>query len=786
VSPRLRRAAICAAVLALLLACAALAVRSAFTPALGGRAQLAGLQRPASVEFDDLGVPRVRAKTREDALAALGYVTARERLVQMDLLRRRSAGELAEVFGAELLDSDRKQRHYGLSQVAGEAVARLPADQQRALEAYSAGVNAYLRSARVLPLEFQLLGYRPAAWQPRDCLLVVLGMFQELSDSEALERTRTIVARHAPAGVRDFLYAGTDRYTDALLQRRTQAVPVPGPLRSAKTQRALLSPRAGEAPIGSNAWAIAGTRTRAGRALVANDMHLDLGIPNVWYRAELRYADVVVAGLTLPGVPLVVAGSNGHVAWGLTNVEADVLDLIELELDAAHPGAYRSEEGFVPFGQREERIAVRGAREERETVRLTRWGPVLSAPLLGRPVAIRWTALDPSAVDLGLLALAEVRDVPGALQVFSRAGMPPLNGLFADTSGQIGWSVSGRYPRRSGFSGAEATSWHDGARRWERYLAPDELPRELNPGRGFLVSANQRMSGAPEPVLGHDYAHGYRAYRIAERLRSMPRSNEADSLALQLDTRSEPLELYRALALAALARTREKDAREREAEAALAAWDGRAERSSRGFALVRGLRRELMERVFASWLAASRAAEPDFALDFADLDTPLAQALSSEEPSLFAELSGGRDGLLREALRAAASALARSFPRRPLPELRWGEVSRVAIAHPLGALPGLSWLFDMPQSELAGCGHCVRMNDDGLGASERMVVAPGREREGIFHMPGGQSGSPFSPHYDDQQSAWVSGRALPFSAGAARATLALVPAGQTDAKGREP
>jgi penicillin amidase len=786
VSRRLRPAAIGAALLALLLACAALAVRSAFAPSLGGRAQLAGLQRPASVEFDGLGVPRVRAKTREDALAALGYVTARERLVQMDLLRRRSAGELAEVFGVELLASDRKQRHYGLSQVAHEAVARLPVDQRRALEAYSAGVNAHLRSARLLPLEFQLLGYRPAPWRPRDCLLVVLGMFQELSDSEALERTRTIVARHAPAGVRDFLYPGTDRFTDALLQRRTQAAPVPRALRVAGRHRGLLSPRAGEAPIGSNAWAIAGTRTRAGRALVANDMHLDLGVPNVWYRAELRYADVVVAGLTLPGVPLVVAGSNGHVAWGLTNVEADVLDLIELELDPAHPGAYRSEGGFVPFGQREERIAVRGGREERETVRLTHWGPVVSTPLLGRPVAIRWTALDPSAVDLGLLALAEVRDVPGALQVFNRAGMPPLNGLFADRGGQIGWSVSGRYPRRIGFSGAEATRWHDGVRRWERYLAPDELPRELNPQRGFLVSANQRMSGAAEPVLGHDYAHGYRAYRIAERLRSMPQSSEADSLALQLDTRSEPLELYRELALGLLARTPEKDARDRDAEAALSAWDGRAERSSRGFALVRALRRELMERVFAGWLAACRAAEPNFALDFADLDTPLARALTSDEPSVFAELSGGRDGLLREALRAAATALARSFPRRPLAELRWGEVSRVAIAHPLGALPGLSWLLDMPRSELAGCGHCVRMNDDGLGASERMVVTPGREREGIFHMPGGQSGSPFSPHYDDQQSAWVSGQALPFSVGAARETLALVPAGETDAKGREP
>ncbi|HEX5656684.1 MAG TPA: penicillin acylase family protein, partial [Polyangiales bacterium] len=696
----------------------------ALTPREGGEARIAGLQAPVSVHADALGVVAVHARTRDDALAGLGFVTARDRLFQLDLLRRSSAGTLAEVLGADVLELDRKQRHYGMRQVADAIVARLPADQRDALRAYAAGINAFLDSRSTLPLEFQLLAYRPARWQERDSVLVVLGMFQVLSDSETLERSRTIVARHAPRAVHDLLYAGSDPYTDALLSEVSARVRVPA-LRGATAR--VLSARAGEAPVGSNGWAIAGSRTHDGRALVANDMHLELGVPNVWYRAELHYPGHSVRGLTLPGLPLIVTGSNGQIAWGLTNVEADVLDLVELDGDATR---YRSAEGWRAFTTRIEKIVVRGGDAVELAVRETEWGPVLPAKLLGREVALRWTALDPSALDLSLLELADAPDVQAAVRIFNRAGMPPLNALIADARGQIAWTVTGRFPRRD-FAGTESERWS--ADRWQGYLAADELPRVIDPESGVLVSANQRMPGA---VLSHHYGHGYRAYRIREQLAAKTR--EVDSLAAQLDTRSEPLELFRARALEVIPAGTRADER-----AALEAWDGRAELSSRGFPLVRALRRQLVDDFFADWLGEARHAEPGFELDFADVDTPLARALEERSPE--------QDALVLRALDTVASALRQAHPGRTLAELRWGEVSSVQLHHPLGSLPGLGWL-DMPARELAGCGLCVRMSSGSMGASERMVVAPGHEGDGILHMPAGQSGSPFSAHYDDQQS----------------------------------
>lgn len=776
-SPTWRKRLLVSAVgIALLGTVATVALRWAFCAPLGGRASLPGLRAEATVSFDALGIPSVSAHSREDAYAALGYVTARDRLFQMDLLRRQSAGTLAELFGPELVDADRKQRHYGMTRVADAIVQQLPPTQRAVLSAYAAGVNAAVRSMRALPFEFQLLGYEPAAWQPRDSMLVVLGIFSALSNSETLERSRTIVARRAPE-LSELLFSGSDPYTDALLDRQSTPAALPASSgQGATTARTLLSPRAGEAPVGSNGWAIAGSRTSDGRALVANDMHLNLGVPNVWYRAQLRYGDSWLAGLTLPGVPLVVAGSNGHLAWGLTNVEADVLDLIELELDPTNPNAYRTARGYVPFERRQETISVRGDAPVTLTIQDTEWGPVLPNRLLGRPVALRWSALDPRAVDLGLLELERVRDVTAAAGVFNRAGMPPLNALLADEQGKIAWTVTGRYPERRGFSGADSTSWSDGTRAWEGYVAPEALPRSLEPARGFVVNANQRMTAEQSVVLGHDFGHGYRAYRITERLARMTNSSERDSLDVQLDVRSEPLELYRQVALEALQRAQKSTPLREDARAALMVWDGKAALNSHGFALVRAIRRELVDALFARWLAACGAAEPDFALDFADVDTPLSRALSADRQLLRGTLPEGRDALVLQAVDRAAAALVRAHPGRALAELRWGEVSEVALSHPLAALPGFSWLLDMPRRELAGCGQCVRMNAGTLGASERMVVAPGREADGILHMPGGQSGSPFSPHYADQQSAWVTGEALPFLAGKAVETLTLLPA----------
>ncbi|KYF78482.1 penicillin amidase, partial [Sorangium cellulosum] len=523
--------------------------------------------------------------------------------------------------------------------------------------------------------------------------------------------------------------------------------------------------------------AVAGSRTRDGRAILANDMHLDLGVPNVWYRAELRYGDTELAGVVLPGMPVVVVGTNGHVAWGLTNLDADVMDLVQIEVNPERPDEYRTPSGWRRFDVAQEAIKVRGEPDVAVSVRATIWGPVASRPLLGRQVAVRWTALDPEAVDFGLLEMDRVRSLEEAARALNAAGGPPCNALLADRSGHVAWTITGRIPRRRGFDGALSLSWADGRAGWDGFVPPPQLPRVVDPPSGFVVNANHRMPlGEGAPALGGEYANGYRAYRITERLRAARPVTEADMFQLQLDTRTEFFDFYRDLALRVLtgAAVSRRPALA-EARAALAAWDGRAEASGVGLPLLTRFRRVLADEVFAAWLDASRAADPTLELSLTDIDTPLQRALSERSPDLVPAPEGGWDAFVLSALEKAAAEVKRQHGGRPLDRLAWGAVSQVKIAHPLGVTPELGALLNMPVEPLPGCGFCVRLAAGTLGASERLIVSPGRESDGILHMPGGQSGDPSSPHYRDQQRAWVDGRPLPFSAGPAESTLTLSP-----------
>jgi penicillin amidase len=775
-------------------------------PAVEPRASLSlpSLGQEVYVRRDALGIPSIEAATREDALRGLGHAVAEDRLFQLDLLRRASAGRLAEVLGPELVAADTRQRIQGSSDAADAIVARLPDPQRRALEAYADGVNAYLAAADSLPFEFGVLGYRPEAWRPRDSVLVVLSMVDLLGESEELERTRTVLAEALPEQLASALSSSHDGFTRALwassagsdgcqLASGASCKPALAPRASTvgasrrsptvelavSTDGALgaqLSPRSGKPPVGSNAWAIAGSLTSDGRAILANDMHLDLSVPNVWYRAELSYADVRLRGLTLAGVPAVIVGSNEHVAWGLTALDGDVLDLVRLELDPARPGEYRTPQGWRRFETRREVVRVKGAPDVVVPVRTTIWGPVASEPLLGAPVARRWTALDPGAIDIGLLELDRARSLESALEVFNRAAGPACNAVVATRDGRVGWTVTGRLPRRTGFDGATSRSWSTANVGWDGYLDA-ELPRVLDPASGFVVNANQRML-APErgPSLAHDYANGYRAYRISEALRASGSLNEAQVFQLQLDTKSEFFERYRSLALGALERRGQKATpREARLERVLEAWDGHADIDSRGLGVLARFRMQLAERVFSDVLARARRLEPGLDLMLPDIDGPLERVLGDGKEPLVPTPPGGWDAVILAALEAAAASLEAAHPSVALEEITWGSESTVDMRHPLAIEPELAARLDMPVQAVPGCGFCVRMAAGTLAASERLVVSPGREADGILHMPGGQSGDPSSEHYRDQHAAWVAGRALPYRAGAAKSVLRLAP-----------
>lgn len=755
-------------------------------PVMDGEAALSGLSQKTEVEADDFGIPSVRTGTREDAFRVLGYLHARDRLFQMDLMRRKTAGQLAEIFGEKALTLDRLQRAYQFQRAASDVVNQLPADQRKILEAYAEGVNGFISSARTLPFEFRVLGYHPDPWRPVDSMLVALGMFQTLNGNDKEERTLTLMERFLPAEVTAFLTPDTDPYATVLLggaESHRPARPVP-----VKSIASLVEEAVGrtvgsivetETPsIGSNNWAVGGTKTADGRAIVANDMHLELRVPNIWYRARLIYQDVDLSGVTLPGVPLVVVGSNRHVAWGFTNVDADLLDLVRIELDPADPGRYRTPEGWQRFEINTETIVVKDGNAKTVELKRTIWGPLAPDPLLGQPVAVRWTALDPRAVNLGLLGMDRANTLSEAMAVVNRAGAPPQNVVLADDSGHIAWTYMGFFPKRKGFDGSVSVTWADGRARWDGFIPPDELPRVVDPAEGFVATANNRTLGKDYPyVIGHNFSYGYRAYRISEKLKEMPRVSERDMLALQLDTVSESYEFYRRLALSVL-NGEPQDAVMTEAKRAIESWNGRLDADSLGVGLLVEWRRNLAKSVFSPLVSRCAEADPSFTYAWRELETPLRSLLTEQAPETLPDRQyADWHGFLAATLRRTADELKQRNGVERLENLAWGQINRVHLAHPFSRAFALAGrILDMPEAPASGCGSfCVRVLFDGNGASERMAVSPAHPEDGILHMPGGQSGHPFSVHYRDQQDAWLKGVALPFLPGGAKHHLTLVP-----------
>ncbi|NGZ59093.1 MAG: penicillin acylase family protein [Nitrospira sp. LK265] len=762
-------------------------------PMLDGKLNVMSLQEPVTVTSDAYGIPTITARSREDATRALGYVTARDRLFQMDLSRRTASGRLAEVFGETMRETDVKQRTFGFGETAGAIAARLPQGQRAVLEAYTEGVNEYLAQMETPPFEFALLGYEPDPWKVEDSLLILLGIFQMLSGTEDDERMRTVMEQTLPSEVVSFLVPDSDPYTEALLDGKSQSsarsrIPVQAlaalrrPVDQLQAHRTA-TVRFQRSGLGSNGWAVRGAKTADGRSILANDMHLDMAVPNILYRVQLRYEQVDLTGVVVPGIPVVVAGTNGLVAWGVTNVEGDFLDLVRLEINPVDSSEYRTPEGWKRFTSRREIIKVKGAQDSVAEFKETIWGPVSQDLLLRGPVAVRWTALDPEAVDLGQLAMDRVRSVSEAIAVMNRAGGPANNVILADSAGHIAWTYTGKIPMRRGFNGSVSVSWADGRVGWTRYISPEAIPRIVDPPSGFVVSANQRMLDASYPyVVGHSFANGYRAFRIVERLEAMTKIRERDLFDLQLDSTTQLHEFYRRLAQRLLTdAVVEREPSLAKARLAFEAWSGKADLDSRGFPLVVRFHDVLSRLVFTPYLSSCRERDPQFTYD-GDLDTPLRHLLTVQIPELNPDpehFASWSDFMLN-AVRQSVQELESEHRSIPLKDLTWGHVNRVRMLHPLAeALPLLGNSLNMPDEPASGCGQCVRVMEDGLGATQRLVVAPGHQGEGILHMPGGQSGHPLSPHYRDQHQYWSEGLPLPLLAGTPVHTLTLVPHSRT-------
>lgn len=753
----------------------------------------AAVSAKVSIERDALGTATISAGNRTDLAWALGYVHGQERYFQMDLLRRVAAGELAELFGGVALEVDLRHRLHRFRARASTALAAMPADQRELIARYRDGVNAGLADLTVRPWEYLLLRTPPAPWRDEDTALAIYAMFLDLNGDG--ENVRELDLARMKARVPDALYrflVQPGSAWDAPIQGEPMPpVAVPGPevfdLRTAALALPDDLPRfatltredLGEKP-GSNNFAVGGAISTNGAALVADDMHLGLRVPNIWYRARLRYPDprdasrtIDLNGVTLPGAPALIAGSNGRIAWGYTNSYGDWLDWVRVVRDNADPSRYRTPDGTAAIDKHVETIRVKGAADETLTVEETRWGPIMAKDVDGTPLALAWTAHEPRALNLELVKLEQVDDVAGALDLAPRGGMPVQNFVVGDAAGHIGWTLTGNaLPQRGGgYDPKLPADWSVAGTGWTGWVDPAQFPRVVDPADARLWSANARLIGGDWLALVGDggYDLGARARQIRDDLRARERFSAADLLAVQLDDRAVFLAPWRKLLVDTVAGTD---------DAAFAAfrgvgdapWDGRAAVDATDYALVREFRVRTITAVLAPFEAWVKQHDKDFDLPSAQTYEQPVWTLVQERPAhLLDPRYADWNALLLAAAREAAKEVAGKS---------WGDHNIASIRHPLSrALPAfIGRHLDMPAQPLPGDKNMPRVQGPAFGASQRFTIAPGHENESYLMMPGGQSGHPLSPFHGAGHDDWVHGRPTPLLPGATVHRLELAPA----------
>jgi penicillin amidase len=623
-------------------------------------------------------------------------------------------------------------------------------------------------------------------------VLATLAMFLQLQEPDGHTKIERGLVRDAlPESAARFVYAASPDW-EATLDDSGAARPVVPPAADydlARVGQLDFEPpqrHSRSRPVtGSNNWAIAGARTASGAALVANDMHLGIRVPNTWYHARLRVAGsggttVDVTGVTLPGTPAVVTGSNGHVAWAFTNSYGDFEDVIRVVPDPADPARYLSAAGPRPFTHARERITVKGAPAVELDVVETEWGPVIAHDEAGGALALEWTAHQPAAVNLELVGLERATTVTEALAVAARSGIPAQNFVTGDAAGHIAWTIAGQVPLRRGGDASVPRASTDAEVGFAGWLAGDARPSIIDPTAGQIATANARVVGGPALAAIGDggYDRGARARQILAGLAARgARQTPRDALAVQLDDRALFLEHWHGL-LAGLLDAQAVTGQPRRAElkAVLATWSGHAAVGDAAYRLVRAFRAEVERRVFFALVAPARAKNPGFRFTVpATFEGPLWVLIEAQPRHLLPPGQPDWHAFLLAAADAALAGLEGDCPK--LADCTWGRVNLTRIRHPLSpALPGLGWLLDMPAEMLPGDEDMPRVQGPNFGASERFAVSPGHEAEAYFEMPGGQSGHPLSPYFRAGHERWARGDdPAPFLPGAAAHTLVLVP-----------
>ena len=736
-----------------------------------GALEVAGPGGTVAIRRDRYGIPMIEADDELDVFFGFGFCQGQDRAMQIELSQRAAAGRLSELFGPATLRVDRLVRRAGLGHAAAEQLEVLGPRAAAIINAFAAGVNVG-RTAGLprRPHEFALLRTHPSEFTAVDVLSILKLQSFAMPSNWDCELARLMVLNlDGPDALRDL---------DPVYPEWHRVAAPPGAVAGNAARHLAEDLELFQQTVGmgggSNSWAVAGSKSHTGRPLLANDPHLPASVPPHWYLARMQCPGWAVAGAALPGTPAIAAGHNGSCAWGVT---AGLTDNTDLFVERLGPDGHSVLEGdeFVPCQVRREVIEVKGGPPVVEEVVITPRGPIISSTADGdmEAVSMRAVWLDPSPVS-GFLGSLEAAGFEDFRQPFADWPILPLGLVYADTGGNIGYQLVGEAPRRlQGYGLVPAAGWTAGAG-WESEGVPfDEMPSVLNPSCGFVVAANtQPEPHGAGPFLGADWIDGYRLGRIAGALAEGSNWNMGSTAALQLDVTSLPWQENRETVLAAPALTAES----RAARELLLNWDGQMAVESKAATLFHLFLVEMFHRVAfaraprsAPWLMGRNPIPFSGSTTFVARQMGRLSRLVKEQPEGWFP-----NGWPAEIADALATAHAGAVSRLGAPSRRWhwGHARKAVLKHPLGRIPFLAALFNFGPFPCPGDLNTVfqagTVGEDPLASpgvlpSMRMALDVGNWDSSLFSLPGGQSGNPLSPHYDDLLPLWLEGKGVPIA-----------------------
>ena len=774
-------------------------------PQIDGTASLPGLQSPVSVDRDGWGIPHVRASSLADMAEAQGYVMAQDRLWQMDLLRRVARGQLSEILGSPTVPIDKHFRVLRFGPAAERDVTLLDEESRTIMDAYSRGVNKFIGQHQSnLPVEFKLLKYKPQPWQPSDSLAIGAYMYETLTETweEKVDRAK-VTARVGPEKAKDLFSvdAALDRFVvgdpdapgdgsqrsgdpddeddeddmspDDVLKAGAQT-PIAEPGFTDLTSA--LAPSVvqwlGESQhdirhaLGSNNWVVSGDHTATGKPLLANDTHLELSVPPIWYQMHLTCPGWNVKGFTLPGAPLVIIGHNDRIAWGFTNNGADVQDLYIETFNPAQPDEYKANGKWLKAQTVDEIIKVKGAPDQHYVITITRHGPVVKMD--GHTgYALRWTATEPGALANTYNRLGKAQNWKEFREVMKSVWGPAQNAVYADVRGNIGYLMAARVPIRKKGRGEVPVPGDTDAFEWKGYIPFDELPQIFNPADGLIVTANARVVGPDyKPYLTDHWEEPYRAARIWDLLHDKHDLRPADMMKVQADTYSYP-DFFLAEQLAPASKIAPpKDPRAQKLIALSKDWNGIADSDSTVVPFLEATRRAALKLVLQPVLG------DDTNLYQWRSTTFLQRVLTERPPSWLPSAYKSYDELLVAAADQAVQQLQRDTGSPKIENWPWKRFDSLDMFHPLGREGWLKKLFSITGKPQSGTAFSPRAATRHHGPAMRFVANPGNWDDSLMLIPGGQSGQLGSSHYSDQFRYWYEGIPIvaPFSDSAQSAT----------------